>query len=146
MQPPPAESPAKIADQTQAGEFARAIWSDVMLYYADKVQGQPPERITEILRDELAESRALFQSRVTAELRGIFDEYFPMFLRSQAHRLQFKSAASAQFFASILLEEAAREPSPNTIDDARGHYRSHVPEGFHAAFEATLIQLGLPTR
>lgn len=65
-----------IESPDQARRLARAIVSDVAIYNRDKVeQGIKDDNIFELLKDQLAEGREHFQSRVTKELAGsnIFD-------------------------------------------------------------------------
>lgn len=65
-----------IESPDQARRLARAIVSDVAIYNRDKVeQGIKEDNIFELLKDQLAEGREHFQSRVTKELAGsnIFD-------------------------------------------------------------------------
>src|SRR3954454_5271422 len=64
---------ADLIDKAErARRLARAIASDLTLYNEAKiVQGIQNDSLFEVMRDEIEEGRALFKSRVTAEVYGM---------------------------------------------------------------------------
>lgn len=65
-----------IENRDQARRLARAIISDVAIYNRDKVElGIKNDNIFELLKDQLAEGREHFESRVAQELAksNLFD-------------------------------------------------------------------------
>jgi len=67
-----------IDDRQKAERLARAIISDIKLYNDEKVAQLKAAAsfgaVLAGLRDELAEGRAIFDSRVAPPLRTVFDE------------------------------------------------------------------------
>jgi hypothetical protein len=65
-------------DRKKAEKLARAIIADIKLYNEDKIaelrKASSFEQAIAALRDELAEGRELFDSRVAPALRPLFDE------------------------------------------------------------------------
>jgi hypothetical protein len=80
---------ALIETKEAARRLARAIASDLSLYNEEKiVEGITNDNLFELLKEELEEGRALFESRVTPELyrenyyaRAIID----ILVRSKGH-------------------------------------------------------------
>ena len=80
---------ALIETKEAARRLARAIASDLSLYNEEKiVEGITHDNLFELLKEELEEGRALFESRVTPELyrenyydRAIID----ILVRSKGH-------------------------------------------------------------
>jgi hypothetical protein len=67
---------ALIDRPERARQLARAIASDLSLYHAKKlVEGIERDTLFDVMRDEIEEGRALYKSRVTAEIfnMGIYD-------------------------------------------------------------------------
>jgi len=63
-----------IQNRDQARRLARAIISDVAIYNKDKVElGIKNDNIFEILKEQLAEGREHFESRVAKEHVNLFD-------------------------------------------------------------------------
>ena len=61
-----------IDNSDRARRLARAIASDLTLYNEAKiVQGIQNDSLFDVMRDEIEEGRALFKSRVTAEIYGM---------------------------------------------------------------------------
>jgi hypothetical protein len=61
-----------IDNSDRARRLARAIASDLTLYNEAKiVQGIQNDSLFEVMRDEIEEGRALYKSRVTAEIYGL---------------------------------------------------------------------------
>lgn len=62
---------ARITDPQAALRLARAIMSDLYLYHEEKVrQGLLQDNLFELLKEELEEARALYESRVDPALKG----------------------------------------------------------------------------
>ncbi len=60
---------ALIETEEAARRLARAIVSDFVFYYDEKItQGIKEDNLFEVLADEIEEGRALFKSRVKPEL------------------------------------------------------------------------------
>jgi len=56
-------------ERMKAMRLARAIASDISLYNEAKIiQGIEQDRLFDVLRDEIAEGRELFKSRVSSEI------------------------------------------------------------------------------
>ena len=62
-------------DELRAAQrLARTIASDMMLYHREKViEGLKQDNLFEALADELAEGQALYEERVSAELRARYN-------------------------------------------------------------------------
>ena len=80
---------ALIETEEAARRLARAIASDLSLYNEEKVvDGIAHDNLFEVMAEELEEGRALFQSRVTAELfrKNFYDRaVIDVLVRSKAH-------------------------------------------------------------
>ena len=56
----------------RARQLARAIASDLTLYHEKKiVEGIERDSLFDLMRDEIEEGRALFKSKVTADVYGL---------------------------------------------------------------------------
>ena len=80
---------ALIDKPERARQLARVIASDLSLYHEKKiVEGVEKDTLFEVLRDEIEEGRALYKSRVTAEIfeLGLYDRALvDMLLKPRAH-------------------------------------------------------------
>jgi hypothetical protein len=80
---------ALIDKPERARQLARVIASDLSLYHEKKlIEGVERDNLFEVLRDEIEEGRALYKSRVTAEIfqLGIYDRALvDMLLRPRAN-------------------------------------------------------------
>jgi hypothetical protein len=77
-------------EKIKAQRLARAIASDISLYNEQKiVKGIEQDNLFDVLKDELAEGRELYKSRVSAELytnTNFFDRaVVDIVVRSKAH-------------------------------------------------------------
>jgi len=77
-------------EKVKAQRLARAIASDISLYNEQKiVKGIEQDNLFEVLKDELAEGRELYKSRVSSELyaaTNFFDRaVVDIVVRSKAH-------------------------------------------------------------
>ena len=77
-------------EKIKAQRLARAIASDISLYNEQKiVKGIEQDNLFDVLKDELAEGRELYKSRVSAELftnTNFFDRAIvDIVIRSKAH-------------------------------------------------------------
>ena len=69
--------PSLIDNPQRARQLARAIASDLTLYHEAKIlEGITNDTLFDVMKDEIAEGRALFKSRVTPEIfaQNIFDK------------------------------------------------------------------------
>jgi hypothetical protein len=63
---------ALIEKPERARQLARAIASDLTLYHEAKIlQGIETDTLFDVMSDEIEEGRALFKSRVTAEIYAL---------------------------------------------------------------------------
>jgi len=80
---------ALIDRPERARQLARAIASDLSLYHEKKlIEGIEKDSLFDVMRDEIDEGRALYKSRVTAEIftMGIYDRALvDMLMKSRAH-------------------------------------------------------------
>lgn len=80
---------ALIDKPERARQLARVIASDLSLYHEKKIiEGVERDTLFEVLRDEIEEGRALYKSRVTAEIfqLGLYDRALvDMLLRPRAN-------------------------------------------------------------
>lgn len=80
---------ALIDRPERARQLARAIASDLSLYHEKKlIEGIEKDSLFDVMRDEIEEGRALFKSRVTAEVYelGLYDRALvDMLLRPRGH-------------------------------------------------------------
>jgi len=77
-------------EKVKAQRLARAIASDISLYNEQKIiKGIEQDNLFEVLKDELAEGRELYKSRVSSELyaaTNFFDRaVVDIVVRSKAH-------------------------------------------------------------
>jgi len=77
-------------ERTKALRLARAIASDISLYNEQKIiKGIEQDNLFEVLKDEIAEGRELYKSRVSQELyttTNFFDRAIvDIVIRSKAH-------------------------------------------------------------
>jgi hypothetical protein len=80
---------ALIETEEAARRLARAIASDLSLYNEEKImEGIARDNLFDVLREELEEGRALFKSRVSAELfaKNFYDRaVIDILVRSKGH-------------------------------------------------------------
>lgn len=80
---------ALIETEEAARRLARAIASDLSLYNEEKIMdGIAHDNLFDVLREELEEGRALFKSRVSAELfaKNFYDRaVIDILVRSKGH-------------------------------------------------------------
>ena len=80
---------ALIETEEAARRLARAIASDLLLYNEDKIsEGIVNDSLFDALRDEIEEGRALFKSRVSADLfaKNFYDRaIIDILVRSKGH-------------------------------------------------------------
>jgi hypothetical protein len=80
---------ALIETEEAARRLARAIASDLSLYNEEKIMdGIARDNLFDVLREELEEGRALFKSRVSAELfaKNFYDRaVIDILVRSKGH-------------------------------------------------------------
>ena len=77
-------------EKVKAMRLARAIASDISLYNEQKIiKGIEQDNLFDVLKDELAEGRELYKSRVSAEVYTTTNFYdravVDIILRSKAH-------------------------------------------------------------
>lgn len=64
--------PAPIDKPERARQLARAIASDLNIYHQKKImEGIANDTLFDAIKDEIEEGRALFKSRVTADIFGL---------------------------------------------------------------------------
>ena len=62
-----------IDNPKRARQLARAIASDLTLYHEAKIlEGIQKDTLFDVMKDEIQEGRALFKTRVTPDIFGLF--------------------------------------------------------------------------
>jgi hypothetical protein len=81
--------PSLIDNPQRARQLARAIASDLTLYHEAKIlEGITNDSLFDVMKEEIAEGRSLFKSRVTPEIFGqnIYDRaVVDVLIKSKGH-------------------------------------------------------------